>query len=175
MKLVNGDTVQAVELETRGIPQPQQLVSESLHPKGLREKLAEVAQSLPPDVKIERVYDRTELVDHVMDTVRKNLFEGGLFVVAVLFLFLGNFRSATIVAVLIPLSLLATFIGLTIRGIPASLLALGAMDFGIIVDGGNVGKRTHTLLLSSAANAADPGAAGASGADVNWVARIRGP
>jgi cobalt-zinc-cadmium resistance protein CzcA len=67
--------------------------------------------------------------------VFKNLAEGALLVMLVLFLFLGNFRSATIVAVLIPLSLLATFIGLTIRGIPANLLSLGAMDFGIIVDG----------------------------------------
>ena len=61
--------------------------------------------------------------------------EGALLVLLVLFLFLGNFRSAAIVAVVIPLSLLATFLGLKIKGIPANLLSLGAMDFGIIVDG----------------------------------------
>jgi heavy metal efflux system protein len=100
----------------------------------LREKLAEVAQSLPPDVKIERVYDRTELVDHVMDTVRKNLFEGGLFVVAVLFLFLGNIRAALLVALAIPLSLLFAFSGMLRFGVTASLLSLGALDFGMVVD-----------------------------------------
>ena len=65
----------------------------------------------------------------------RNLLEGALLVTVVLYLFLGNLRAAGIVAVIIPLSLLATFIGLTIRGIPANLLSLGAMDFGIIVDG----------------------------------------
>ena len=64
-----------------------------------------------------------------------NLLEGAVLVTVVLFLFLGNLRAAAIVAAMIPLSLLATFIGLTIRGIPANLLSLGAMDFGIIVDG----------------------------------------
>lgn len=100
----------------------------------LREKLEEVAKSLPPDVKVERVYDRTELVDHVMDTVRKNLLEGGLFVVAVLFLFLGNIRAALLVALAIPLSMLFAFSGMLRFGIAASLLSLGALDFGMVVD-----------------------------------------
>jgi cobalt-zinc-cadmium resistance protein CzcA len=80
-------------------------------------------------------YDRTWLIDTTLHTVFKNLAEGALLVLLVLYLFLGNFRSAAIVAVVIPLSLLATFLGLTIKGIPANLLSLGAMDFGIIVDG----------------------------------------
>src|SRR5690242_8953700 len=80
-------------------------------------------------------YDRTWLIETTLHTVFKNLAEGALLVLLVLYLFLGNFRSAAIVAIVIPLSLLATFIGLTIRGIPANLLSLGAMDFGIIVDG----------------------------------------
>src|SRR5207244_5878102 len=81
------------------------------------------------------LYDRTWLIGTALEAVFKNLVEGGLVVGAVLVLFLGNVRAAAIVAAIIPLSLLATFIGLTLRGIPANLLSLGAMDFGIIVDG----------------------------------------
>jgi heavy metal efflux system protein len=80
-------------------------------------------------------YDRTWLIATTLTTVFKNLLEGALLVTVVLYLFLGHLRAAGIVAVMIPLSLLATFIGLRIRGIPANLLSLGAMDFGIIVDG----------------------------------------
>src|SRR5207247_5101506 len=80
------------------------------------------------------VYDRTELVDHVITTVRNNLFEGGLLVVAVLFAFLGNLRAAAIVALAIPLSMLFAFAGMLRFGIAASLLSLGAIDFGLVVD-----------------------------------------
>jgi heavy metal efflux system protein len=80
-------------------------------------------------------YDRTTLIDTTLHTVFKNLMEGAMLVTVVLYLFLENLRAAGIVAVIIPLSLLATFIGLRVRGIPANLLSLGAMDFGIIVDG----------------------------------------
>lgn len=90
---------------------------------------------LPKGVKIVSYYDRTWLIDTTLHTVFKNLVEGAMLVTFVLLLFLGNFRAAAIVALMIPLSLLATFIGLTWRGIPANLLSLGAMDFGIIVDG----------------------------------------
>jgi cobalt-zinc-cadmium resistance protein CzcA len=100
----------------------------------LRTKLDEVRATLPPDVEVEVVYDRTELVDVVIDTVRKNLFEGGLLVVAVLFAFLGNLRAAAIVALAIPLSLLFAFAGMWRFGIAASLLSLGALDFGMVVD-----------------------------------------
>src|SRR5947209_14387217 len=90
---------------------------------------------LPKGVKLVSYYDRTWLINTTLHTVFKNLAEGALLVTFVLLLFLGNFRAAAIVAFIIPLSLLATFIGLTWRGIPANLLSLGAMDFGIIVDG----------------------------------------
>jgi heavy metal efflux system protein len=80
-------------------------------------------------------YDHTWLIHTTFKTVFKNLLEGTLLVTVVLYLFLGHLRSAAIVAVIIPLSLIATFIGLKLRGIPADLLSLGAMDFGIIVDG----------------------------------------
>ena len=90
---------------------------------------------LPKPVRIAPFYDRTKLIETTLHTVFKNLLEGALLVTVVLYLFLGNLRAAGIVAVIIPLSLLATFIGLRLRGIPANLLSLGAMDFGIIVDG----------------------------------------
>lgn len=100
----------------------------------LKEKLDEIKTTLPPDVSIHTVYDRTELVDHVIDTVRMNLFEGGLLVIAVLFLFLGNLRAGLIVALAIPLSMLCAFSGMLQFGIAASLLSLGSIDFGLVVD-----------------------------------------
>jgi cobalt-zinc-cadmium resistance protein CzcA len=99
-----------------------------------KERLDEVKGTLPPGVKVETVYDRTELVDHVIDTVRKNLFEGGLLVIAVLFIFLGSLRAGLIVALAIPLSMLFAFSGMLRFGIAASLMSLGAIDFGLIVD-----------------------------------------
>jgi cobalt-zinc-cadmium resistance protein CzcA len=100
----------------------------------LKNKLEEIKATLPPGVTIQTVYDRTELVDHVIDTVRKNLFEGGLLVIAILFIFLGNLRAGLIVALAIPLSMLFAFSGMLRFGIAASLLSLGAIDFGLIVD-----------------------------------------
>ncbi len=112
------------------------LMGENSHvvTRQLKTKLEEIKQSLPPDVAVQTVYDRTELVDYVITTVRNNLFEGGLLVVAVLFLFLGNLRAAAIVALAIPLSMLFAFSGMLRFGIAASLLSLGAIDFGMIVD-----------------------------------------
>src|SRR5262249_1284704 len=102
----------------------------------LKQRVNELnASILPKGVKVDSFYDRTWLIDTTLHTVFHNLAEGALLVAAVLLLFLGNLRAAGIVAMVIPLSLLATFIGLTWRGIPANLLSLGAMDFGIIVDG----------------------------------------
>ncbi len=104
--------------------------------EGVKAKIDELNRSiLPKDVKLIPYYDRAWLIGNTLKTVFKNLAEGALLVALVLFLFLGRVRPAAIVAILIPLSLLATFIGLTIKGIPANLLSLGAMDFGIIVDG----------------------------------------
>ena len=99
----------------------------------LRKKLDEVRPTLPPDVEVTVVYDRTELVDVVIDTARRNLFEGGLLVIAVLFAFLGNVRAAFIVALAIPLSMLFAFAGMWRFGIAASLLSLGALDFGMVI------------------------------------------
>jgi cobalt-zinc-cadmium resistance protein CzcA len=100
----------------------------------LKERLAEVKDTLPRGVNVSTVYDRTELVDHVIETVRNNLLEGGLLVVAVLFIFLGHLRAGLIVAAAIPLSMLFAFCGMLRFGIAGSLLSLGAIDFGLVVD-----------------------------------------
>jgi cobalt-zinc-cadmium resistance protein CzcA len=102
----------------------------------VKERVAALNVSiLPKPAQIVPFYDRTTLIETTLSTVFHNLLEGALLVTVVLYIFLGNLRAAGIVAVVIPLSLLATFLGLRIRGIPANLLSLGAMDFGIIVDG----------------------------------------
>ena len=102
----------------------------------LKERIKTLSQTvLPKGVAIVPYYDRKWLIDTTLRTVFKNLTEGALLVLLVLYLFLGSLRSAGIVALIIPLSLLSTFVGLKLRGIPANLLSLGAMDFGIIVDG----------------------------------------
>jgi len=100
----------------------------------LKERMAEVEESLPDGARVDVVYDRTELVDIVINTVKKNLFEGALLVIAILFLFLGNFRAALIVAVAIPLSMLFAFNLMVQAGIAGTLMSLGAIDFGLIVD-----------------------------------------
>jgi cobalt-zinc-cadmium resistance protein CzcA len=100
----------------------------------LQQKLDDVKPRLPPAVRAQTVYARTDLVDHVINTVRTNLFEGGLLVIAVLFIFLGNLRAGLVVALAIPLSLLFAFCGMLRFGIAASLLSLGALDFGLVVD-----------------------------------------
>jgi cobalt-zinc-cadmium resistance protein CzcA len=100
----------------------------------MKRRLDEIKATLPANISVQTVYDRTELVDHVIQTVKGNLFEGGLLVVAVLFAFLGNLRAALIVALAIPLSMFFAFSGMLRFGISASLLSLGAIDFGMIVD-----------------------------------------
>ncbi len=137
----------------------------------LKNRLEEVKETLPKDAhgeptfQVVPVYDRTELVTYVIDTVRKNLFEGGLLVVAILFLFLGNLRAAAIVALAIPLSLLFAFCGMLRFGVAASLLSLGAIDFGMVVDSsvvmiencvrhlaqGDAGRKGHLAVIRDAA------------------------
>ncbi|MGY8526817.1 efflux RND transporter permease subunit [Paracidovorax citrulli] len=104
--------------------------------EALKEKIEKLNDGiLPPGVRIEPYYDRADLIGKTLHTVFGNLVEGALLVVAVLYLFLANIRAALIVALVIPLAMLSTFLGLTFVGIPANLLSLGALDFGIIVDG----------------------------------------
>ena len=104
--------------------------------KGVKEKITELNERvLPKGVQIVPYYDRTWLMGKTLTTVFKNLAEGALLVALVLYLFLSNVRASMAVVVIIPLALLSTFLGLKIMGVPANLLSLGAMDFGIIVDG----------------------------------------
>ena len=103
--------------------------------QAVAEKLDAIQPSLPDGVKVEAVYDRTALVDKAIATVEKNLLEGALLVIVVLFLLLGNLRAALITAAVIPLSMLATITGMVRSGVSANLMSLGALDFGLIVDG----------------------------------------
>ncbi len=98
-------------------------------------KLAEANKSLPAGVSATPVYDRTALVDRTIQTVAKNLVEGALLVIVVLFLLLGNFRAALITAAVIPLAMLFTLTGMVRGGVSGNLMSLGALDFGLIVDG----------------------------------------
>lgn len=103
--------------------------------QAVAKKLESINRSLPAGVVAVTVYDRTNLVEKAIATVKKNLFEGALLVVAVLFLFLGNIRAALITAMVIPLAMLFTFTGMFTNRVSANLMSLGALDFGIIVDG----------------------------------------
>ncbi len=103
--------------------------------QAVAQRLEIINQNLPEGVSAITVYDRTDLVDKAIATVRKNLIEGAILVIAVLFLFLGNLRAALITAMVIPLSMLFTFTGMATNKVSANLMSLGALDFGIIVDG----------------------------------------
>ncbi len=102
--------------------------------QALKARMEEIKPGLPEGVEVTTVYDRTALVDHVLKTVKINLFEGALLVVVVLFLFLGNLRAGLIVALAIPLSMLFAGNLMLRAGIAGSLMSLGAIDFGLIVD-----------------------------------------
>ena len=114
----------------------------------LKVRLESIRKSLPDDVILKTVYDRTELVEKVISTVRQNLIAGAILVIVVLFLVLGNLRAGLIVALSIPLSLIYAFLGMYELGIAASLLSLGAMDFGIIIDGSVVMTENNMRKLS---------------------------
>lgn len=103
--------------------------------RALAQKLEDINRSLPEGVSAIAVYDRTQLVDKTISTVQKNLLEGALLVIAVLFLLLGNLRAALITAAVIPITMLMTITGMVEAGVSANLMSLGALDFGLIVDG----------------------------------------
>jgi cobalt-zinc-cadmium resistance protein CzcA len=117
-------------------------------------RLQQAQASLPKGVTVTASYDRTALVDRTIDTVAKNLIEGALLVIVVLFALLGNFRAALITAAVIPLAMLFTLTGMARGGVSANLMSLGALDFGLIVDGAVIiienclrrfGERQHVL------------------------------
>src|SRR5215813_10005013 len=122
------DLVQGIVLMRKG-ENPGKVI------EGVRKKIEEVQRSLPPGVALKPYYSLDRLVRTTVATVMRNLLEGAALVVLLLSLFLYNIRAAFIVAITIPLSLLFTFIFMDLQGIPANLLSLGAIDFGIIVDG----------------------------------------
>ena len=118
----------------------------------VKERVLEIQQTLPPGVVIEPYYDRTLFVSKVIRTVRNNLLEGGLLVIAVLFLFLGNLRAGLIVASAIPLSMLIAFTGMMQAGLSGNLMSLGAIDFGLLVDGSVVMVDNILRRLSASKN-----------------------
>lgn len=141
--------------------------------KSVGEKLQEIQKTLPPGVNVYPYYDRTTLVQKTIKTVEKNLIEGAALVVVILLVLLGNIRGALIVAAAIPLSMLSAFVGMVWLGISGNLMSLGAIDFGLIVDGSVVmvenivrhlaespqhgeGRNTFAIILDSAREVARP-------------------
>jgi cobalt-zinc-cadmium resistance protein CzcA len=117
----------------------------------VKKKLASLEPSLPSGVHIEVFYDRAELVSRTIHTVATNLGEGALFVIAVLFLLLGSIRGGLIVAAAIPFSLLVAFTGMKALGLSGNLMSLGAIDFGIVVDGSIIVVENAVVHLAAAA------------------------
>jgi len=116
----------------------------------LRQRLEEAKRSLPAGIEVTPVYDRSELVDHVLHTVKKNLLEAALLVIAILFVFMGNLRAGLIVALAIPLSLLFAASAMLRFGIAGSLMSLGAIDFGLVVDSSVILVENSVRRLSEA-------------------------
>lgn len=141
--------------------------SEVLAP--LKAAMAEVQKTLPPGVEIKTFYDRSDLINRAIHTVAHNLVEGALLVVAVLLVMLGSFRAGLVVAAVIPLSMLMAFAGMRVFGISGNLMSLGAIDFGLVVDGAvvlvenvlrqqkeNEGKSLLEVIPGAAAEVARP-------------------
>ena len=110
--------------------------------------MMEINKSLPPDIEAKTVLNRTLLVDATVKTVAKNLAEGALLVILVLFLLLGNIRAALITAAVIPIAMLLTMTGMVQGRISANLMSLGALDFGLIVDGAVIITENSLRLLA---------------------------
>lgn len=144
-----GETVSGTVIMLRG--QNSKTVIERV-----KEALVEIRRSLPEGVNIVPFYDQSVVIDGTIRTVRNNLLQGGALVVAILFLFLGNFRAALLVAAVIPLSMLVAFIGMRWFGITANLMSLGAIDFGMIVDGAVIMIENHVRRLKGRPNSEVP-------------------
>ncbi len=121
--------------------------------ESVKAKLELIQQSLPPGTTLEPFYDRSVLVDRTIKTVGKNLLEGALLVSAVLFLLLGDLRSGIVVALTIPLSLLFAIIAMNLFGLSGNLMSLGAIDFGLLVDGAVIIVENSMRKLSEQARA----------------------
>lgn len=140
--LRNGETVSGMVIMLKGENGKRVI-------EAVKEKIA--SMHLPPGVRINPFYDQSTVIDGTIHTVKKNLFEGFLLVSVILFLFLGNMRAALITASVIPLAMLISFINMRVFGISANLMSLGAIDFGMIVDGAVVmmENSVHRLEMSS--------------------------
>jgi cobalt-zinc-cadmium resistance protein CzcA len=125
----------------------------------VKQRIAAINARLPAGVNLHAIYDRTELIDHTVHTVAENLLVGAALVIAILVLFLRDWRAALVVAAVIPLSLLFAFIMLDLKGVPANLISLGAVDFGIIIDSAVV--LVEALMVRLAARSFDPALADA--------------
>jgi cobalt-zinc-cadmium resistance protein CzcA len=119
--------------------------------ENVKAKIAQISPSLPPGVSIDPFYDRAELVNRTIQTVAKNLVEGALFVMGVLFLLLGSIRGGLIVAAAIPFSMLVAFSAMKALGLSGNLMSLGAIDFGIVVDGSIIVVENAVVHLAAAA------------------------
>jgi cobalt-zinc-cadmium resistance protein CzcA len=141
--------VQGIVIMTKG-QNPAKII------EALKERVEEVQKHLPAGVKIRPVYDRTRLINHTVATVGENLAVGAALVIAILMVFLRNWRAALIVASVIPLSLLFAFIMIDARGVSANLISLGAVDFGIIIDSAVVLVEALMVKLAMARDDANP-------------------
>ena len=120
--------------------------------KGVGERLKEINKSLPEGIVVNAVYDRTKLVNKTLDTVKMNLIEGAILVIVVLFLLLGNFKAAFLTALVIPFAMLMTVTGMIQTRTSANLMSLGALDFGLLVDGAIIIVENCLRRLSQASN-----------------------
>jgi cobalt-zinc-cadmium resistance protein CzcA len=141
----HGETVSGMVIMLKG--QNSKTVIERV-----KQALQRIRSSLPEGVRIVPFYDQSEVIDGTIRTVRNNLLEGGALVLVILFLFLGNFRAALVVAAVIPLSMLVAFLGMRWFGITANLMSLGAIDFGMIVDGAVIMVENYVRRLHSRPN-----------------------
>ena len=136
--------------------------------KGIAKRVDEIKTTLPEDVELEMIYNREKLVGNSLTTVAKNLVEGGLLVILVLFLLLGDVRAGIVVASVIPLAMLGAFCGLNLLGYSGNLMSLGAIDFGLIVDG--------TIVVTESIVALAPATRGSFGEAVaNRARSVAGP
>src|SRR5690606_1584056 len=119
----------------------------------VRARVAQIQPTLPEGVTIVPFYDRTELIRSTITTVARNLAEGGILVIVVLFLFLRNLRAGLVVASLIPLSMLVAFLGMRAAGLSGNLMSLGAIDFGLLVDGAVIIVENAVRRLSERSHA----------------------
>ena len=138
----NGEAVGGIALMLKGANSSEAI-------KNVQDRIERIQSTLPEGIRISPYLDRSDLVTRAIDTVKKNLIEGGVIVILVLLLLLGNWRAGLIVASVIPLSMLFAFIMMNLFGVSANLMSLGAIDFGIVVDGAViiVENALHVLVL----------------------------